>query len=487
MRQMKFCTVIGWLGVLLLTFASRASGDLPGDIRAVLNEKYFQKAEVGVAIVELGGGSSTDAKSIFRHQSDIPLIPASNLKLLTTSAALDRLGPDFKFRTALLLNHNDVHLIGDGDPTFGDHELLKTAGWEVTTVFKSWAEELKKRGITSVGKVVVDDSVFDEIFTHPNWAARYASAKYSAQVAGVNLNANCADFYLKVGGRGSVVSYLINPPTRYLNVRNACVAGNHDAVSLARIPGKNEIVLGGVAQYDSVNPISVTVHDPAMYAATVFAETLSSNGVKVTGETTRDRTARYRSTKDPSGWTLVAALETPMAPVLARANKDSENLYAEALLKRMGHAATGEPGSWTNGTAAAAEFLRKIGIDESHFQLDDGCGLSRNNAVSAGAITTLLAHNFHSTGKQLFLDSLGVAGQDGTLKTRFRGSDLRDRVYAKSGYIDGVSALSGYLKTRDDRWFAFSILMNDLPGGTNPTAKEMQERIVTAVDRHATP
>src|SRR5436190_10094982 len=147
MHVMKCRTMVGWLvvGVVLLGSSARARADLAEEVRGVLNESYFKKADVGIAVFELGSREQP-AKPIFRHQSDIPLVPASNLKLLTTSAALDRLGGDFKFRTALWVKGYDLFLIGDGDPTLGDFELTKSAGWDVTTVFKSWAGELKKRG-----------------------------------------------------------------------------------------------------------------------------------------------------------------------------------------------------------------------------------------------------------------------------------------------------------------------------------------------------
>jgi D-alanyl-D-alanine carboxypeptidase/D-alanyl-D-alanine-endopeptidase (penicillin-binding protein 4) len=159
------------------------------------------------------------------------------------------------------------------------------------------------------------------------------------------------------------------------------------------------------------------------------------------------------------------------------------NLYAEALCKRLGHAVTGQPGSWASGTAAVGDFMKKIGVAPSQFTLVDGCGLSRENAVSSNAITTLLEYDFFSPNAQVFRESLGVAGVDGTLGYRFKGSDLRGRVLAKSGYIDGVSSLSGYLHAKDDAWYAFSILMNKLPDKTNNMAKSIKERIITAVDR----
>jgi D-alanyl-D-alanine carboxypeptidase/D-alanyl-D-alanine-endopeptidase (penicillin-binding protein 4) len=218
----------------------------------------------------------------------------------------------------------------------------------------------------------------------------------------------------------------------------------------------------------------------------VLAETLTRNGVNVTGQVLRDRTVRQRHEKDSAGWTVVAALDTKIATVLDRANKDSMNLYAECLCKRLGREISGESGSWAAGTAAVAAFVKRIGIPESHFHLDDGSGLSRENTVSAEALVRVLAYNFAGKNRDVFVASLAVPGEEGTFKKRFAGK-LHDRVFGKSGYVNNVSALCGYLKARDEKWYAFSILMNNLPAGTNNVAKEIQERIVTAVDENAGP
>src|SRR5439155_7227390 len=180
----------------------------------------------------------------------------------------------------------------------------------------------------------------------------------------------------------------------------------------------------------------------------------------------------------------IAALDTKISTVLDRANKESMNLYAECMCKRLGHEISGESGSWANGTAAVGAFLTRIGVPETHFHLDDGCGLSRENNVTADAIVKNLAYNFRGPNREVFLNSLAVPGEEGTFKKRFAGS-LRGRVFGKSGYVNNVSAVSGYLKARDEKWYGFSILMNNLPPGTNNTAKEMQEKIVAAVDENA--
>jgi serine-type D-Ala-D-Ala carboxypeptidase/endopeptidase (penicillin-binding protein 4) len=215
----------------------------------------------------------------------------------------------------------------------------------------------------------------------------------------------------------------------------------------------------------------------------VLRETLTANGVSMSGSVARDRNVHQRHAADPNGWAVVAALETKLSTVLDRANKDSMNLYAECLCKRLGREVSGAPGSWANGTAAMTAFLKRIGVDELQFRLDDGCGLSRENTVSPDALVKVLSHNFHGKNRDIFLHSLAVPGEEGTFKTRFRG-DLQSRLWGKSGYVSGVSAISGYFKGRDDRWYACSILMNNVPEGTNGDAKKVQERIVAAVDEN---
>lgn len=477
--------ILCFLAITLLA-STGARADLARDVRAVLNDKYLSKAKTGVAIARLEDGSS-QAGLLFQSNAQDPLIPASNLKLITTAAALDRFGPDFKFRTHLLIKGEDLYLIGDGDPTLGDAEMLKPLGWDVTTIFRIWAEELKKRNIAMVKNLYVDDSVFDEQFLHPNWPIDQEHLRYVAQVGGLNLNANCVDFIIRRSSYGQPVTALMNPDTQYINLKNTCVTGDRDAIHLARIRGGNDVILRGQTNISRSEPISVTVHDPPMYAATVLGETLAAEGIAIGNAPVRDRTirARFAAEGEAGGWSVVGALETPIAPALNRANKDSMNLYAEALCKRLGFAATNEPGTWLSGTAAMGEFLKSCGVTEDQFRLDDGCGLSKENAISAEAIVRVLAREFGGKNRRMFLDSLSVSGADGTLKDRFADTTLRGRVFAKSGYVNYVGTLSGYVNTTDGDWYAFSILMNEVPFRTNNRAKELQERIVDAIEASA--
>jgi D-alanyl-D-alanine carboxypeptidase/D-alanyl-D-alanine-endopeptidase (penicillin-binding protein 4) len=222
-----------------------------------------------------------------------------------------------------------------------------------------------------------------------------------------------------------------------------------------------------------------------MYAATVFSEVLAKKGVKITGAVKRDRTIRHSVLAQPAAYRVVAIHETPLFPILARCNKDSVNVYAESLCKRLGFEVTRLPGSWENGTAAVGTFLKKTGIAEGEFKLDDGSGLSRVNAISPHALTRVLAYDFYSKDRDLFFNTLAVAGVDGTLDDRFAERDVRDlrrRVFGKSGFIEGVSTLCGYLKAKNDQWYVFSIMMNGIPPKSNSEYKTIQEKIIKAVD-----
>jgi D-alanyl-D-alanine carboxypeptidase/D-alanyl-D-alanine-endopeptidase (penicillin-binding protein 4) len=485
------------IAIALLAAACRGRAELAEEIKNVLADGLLSHAQVSIDVVRLGD-EPQHCTVVYQYHSELPLAPASNLKLATTSAALDTFGPDFHYRTRLLMHGRDLVLIGDGDPTLGDGELLHKAGWEITTLFHNWAEALVKKGVTHVDNVLVDDSIFDTEFLHPHWDVRQRDQSFSAEVGGVNFNANCVNFFFEVHGDAEATTYRADPPTSYLQVDNTVLGGAPNAIAIRRGANLNALTFTGTCPQSSGVPISVPVDDPPMYAATVLADVFKQSGVQVSGKVSRDRSVRAmldhpaattNSTQPSEKWTLLAVYETPLSQVLARANKDSMNLYAEALCKRLGFAASGQSGSWDNGTAAVGAFLLMAGVPASEFHLDDGCGLSHQNRISTNALVHVLIYNYCGKNREPFMASLSISGTDGTLEKRFPGAfaDLRGRVIGKSGFIEGVSAISGYLHAKDEHWYAFSIIMNGIPHLSNSAIKPLQEAIIRAVDRSASP
>jgi len=464
------------------------AGEIGADVQAVLSDKLLAKAKVGIDVVRLGD-TAAESSAVYQLHPHDPLTPASNLKVVTTSAALDKLGADFKFRTLLVRHGRDLVLIGDGDPALGDAEELRKLNMSATTVFTTWAAGLVKMGLNDFDNLYVDDSVFEQQFVHPRWPADQLEKNYEAGVGGLNLNANCVDIFVHAGKVGEVVQFTSDPPTAYLTVKNTCVTGGENAIWWTRQAGTNSINLRGQTRQTIDVPQRVPMQDPPMFAGTVLAETLRASGMAIRGSVARDRTLRAaylaRASSNDKTWSLLAVNETSLLDVIARANKDSMNLYAECLCKRLGFAAAGE-GSWSSGSAATGAFLRGLGVGANEFNLDDGCGLSKQDSVSASAMAAVLTHDYFSKDSKAYLATLSVAGADGTLQDRFRDSDLRGRVIGKSGFVNGVSCLSGFLTGRDGRTYAFSILINGIPDLSNGQVKILEEKIVRAVDTDCT-
>ena len=182
MKRFAFAALI----LMTACFVLPVRADVSGNVDLILRDKALAKMDVGLEIVQLGGTAAA-SRTVYRHNSEQGFIPASNLKVLTTSAALDRLGPDFKFRTQLVLHNGELILIGDGDPAFGDAELLTKVGWDVTTVFQNWAKQVKQLNLGPIKSVVVDDSIFDQEYFHPSWPKDQQLDRYEAEVAGMNL------------------------------------------------------------------------------------------------------------------------------------------------------------------------------------------------------------------------------------------------------------------------------------------------------------
>jgi D-alanyl-D-alanine carboxypeptidase/D-alanyl-D-alanine-endopeptidase (penicillin-binding protein 4) len=481
---MKFISVrVGLLLVALALVPVARAGDIGADVQSIISDKVLARATVGVKVLRLSG-SAASSEAVFQLRSHELFTPASNLKIVTTSAALDKLGADFKFRTMLVRHGRDLVIIGDGDPALGDAEVLRKLNMDATTVFATWAAGLAKLGINDFNNVLVDDSVFEQEFVHPRWPADQLEKDYEAGVAGLNLNGNCLDVFVHAGRPGDIVQFTTDPPTAYVSVRNTCITGSQNAVRLSRPIGGNTIILRGQTRQTAEVPAAVTIADPSMFTGTVLAETLKAGGVVIHGSVSRDRTLRAAYLARAAGdkdWSLLAVNETPLLTVIARANKDSKNLYAECLCKRLGFAATGE-GSWSSGTSAVGSFLRGLGVGADEFNLDDGCGLSKQDSVSPTAMVSVLMHDYFSKDSRAYLATLSVAGSDGTLLDRFQGSDLRGRVIGKSGFVNGVSALSGFMTGRDGHVYVFSILINGIPDLSNGQVKVLEEKIVHAVD-----
>lgn len=482
------------IAVVALCVASvAASGQtLERKVQQAIEKARLGGGQIGISIVDCDSGREL-VNIVTGDRERRGFTPASNLKLLTSGAALATLGADYEFRTQLISMDNGRLVVrGSGDPAFADPELLSKMQLGVDQFVDRLVESVAKAGVTGIREVIVDDRVFDREYVHADWPAAQLNRAYCAQVSGVNFHANVLNVYVAPAARiGEAASARSEPQGNWLTIqRLAKTVGGKDAsaeVWLERDKEPYSFRLHGSVRTAPDQPIQVTVHEPGLMFARVLADRLAKAGLTNPGQPASGRLVGIdEQLTGIDSAPVVALVRTPISVVLERCNVDSDNLYAESLLKAAGHRATGQPGSWSNGTAVVRMQLKDMvdGDTASRLIMADGSGLSKNNRVTPDMLTKWLrAMAEKPVIGDMFVRSLAKAGEEGTLKKRFKGSKLKNEVRAKSGYIAKVRTLSGYVTSPETgRRVAFSVLVDSVPSGSDQRAKELHENVVEFVD-----
>ncbi len=489
------------LGAAALLLAAGAAIAAPLD-RELL--KLAADAKLGSAVAGVAIYDATTGEELGTMNERRALTPASNLKLLTSGTALLVLGPDFEFRTRIVRDGDRIVVIGAGDPAFGDSELLGEMKVSANEFVDRLAQPIIDAG-GPVREVIIDDRVFDREAVHPTWPKGQLHRWYCAEVSGLNFHANVIEVFATCRSGSGVPSVRKAPDAPWLemNVTARCAGkGASTALDVQREPGFNRFTLSGTLVGSIDEPIRCSLTDPALVFGRLLADRLHAAGldsVATPANTPTDavpggaiasaqrtgivvRLAEPSEVFNPSK--QLAVVRTPLQRVLERCNVDSHNLYAEALLKRIGREVTGQPGSWSNGTAVVRmQVNEKLGTDSGSLLMVDGSGMSAENTVSPMLMARwLVALNQNERVRDMFVESLPKPGE-GTLRRRFQDR-LPGEVRAKSGFINNVRAFSGYVTSVGGRRVAYSIIINNTNAAPPGKVVEFSEDAVAAIARY---
>jgi len=415
---------------------------------------------------------------VYSHNAHKPLIPASNMKLVTTAAALRYLGPNFEYRTRVGRQNGALVVIGSGDPLLGDKSTdgryARQNGWIFATIIQA----LQEQGVTEVNDLVVDTGVFDDQRVHPSWHPRDHNKWYACEISGLNFHGNCIEVLAR--NLGSSVAVAVEPNTGFVQIVNEVepVVEGDSAIGANRTGQPNKIVVYGRCRTRE-GPFRVAIEQPAAFFGFVLAEHLVRAGITVKGRLIERAFLENAGLGSGGPFQPLVEFTTPMTDCLRRANTDSFNLVPEALLKTID--AHRKPdrrnGGWAGGRERMARYLVELGIPPEEFVIDDGCGLSRNNRLTTSAISRILQDLYRSKHWELFRVSLAVGGEDGTIDKYFSETRYRGRVHAKTGYISLVRALSGVCLT-DAGPYLFSILSNGPKGLSRDAINNVAKAII---------
>jgi D-alanyl-D-alanine carboxypeptidase/D-alanyl-D-alanine-endopeptidase (penicillin-binding protein 4) len=446
--------------------------ELRASVSRLLTEPRFERSWWGIHVLSLDTGRtilSTNAGRLF--------VPASTAKLFTGALALDRLGPVFRIRTSLHaptrpddhgVLRSDLVVLGRGDPTFNARSL----GGDWVSVFAPLAASLRRAGVTSIrGDLVADASHFRGSQIGSGWELDDLPWAYAAEVSALSVNDNAVEVMVRPAAKaGLPCEVLMFPSGSGLQIKNHSLTSTGSEETRADIlpaPDRRGVLVHGRLATNA-QPISelLSVPRPAAWFGRQFKAALDQEGIKVRGEVVEVTGEETGSRVVPPNWIELGFTESPpLRDLLARMLKPSQNLHAQLLLLQVGAAGASVAGtnetSEQAGLRAMCRFLAEADIASEEARMQEGTGLSRHDVVTPAALVKLLVFMAQHPHGQVFREALPLAGAEGTLRLRFRGTPAEHNLRAKTGSLDLVSSLAGYVRSAAGEELAFALMLNN--------------------------
>jgi serine-type D-Ala-D-Ala carboxypeptidase/endopeptidase (penicillin-binding protein 4) len=452
-------------------------------IQQLTNDDVMRRGQAGICVMDVQTGQILGS-----HNSNMSLIPASNLKIVTTAAGLKILGNDFTFRTDLQYDgeikdsvlYGNIILKGYGDPTLGSPFMDSIVRFEGLLDF--FSAKIKELGINKIqGRVIGDGSAFEKAMATQTWLWEDLGNYYGAGPSGLNLHENMYKLNFNqnpsVGSPPSVSSTFPHVPDFVMfNEVLSAASQDDDAYIYAAPYTRVGVVRGTIPAGSNTFSINGSLPDPPYFAAWHLRKNLIEWGIEVTDSAATQIWLEQRAVPIPSRKTFFTWRSPDLVSIVNRANQESVNLYCEAILRAIAFQQTGF-GSNEKGTELVTKFWQSKGIDTEGLFMQDGSGLSPRNGITpyqlASMLRTIAVDNQWFTP---FYNSLPEAGRSGTMKSMFKNyPSVIGRIRAKSGTISRVRSYSGYATATDGRLIAFSVVLNNFTCGQTEIRKRLEK------------
>jgi D-alanyl-D-alanine carboxypeptidase/D-alanyl-D-alanine-endopeptidase (penicillin-binding protein 4) len=454
--------------------------ELQSKLAELVGQQKFAPALWGIKILSLDTG-----KTLFETNSGKFFSPASNCKLYTVALGLDRLGADYRIKTSLYSTarpddsgtlKGDLLVYGRGDPTIS----ARLHGDNIFRALEPLVSALTNAGVKHItGDLVGDQSFFNGPEYGSGWELDDAENYYGAEISALTINDNCLQLAIKPAkATGEPAIFALSPVTDYVTLVNrtrTADKGVKRSLHVYRQLNENVVYVSGQIALDAPGALEdLTVHNPAGLFVSLFKEALGRRGITVAGKL---RTADWleQGSNAPNReqlQELASVLSPPLSDIVREIEKPSQNLYTDLLLAHVGEkvcrsTATNESlavfraeTSEELGIRELNKFVGEIGIRKGDVLFEEGSGLSRNNLTTPNATVALLQFMSRHKCAQAYLDALPIAGVDGTLKSRMKGTAAAGNMRAKTGTLRWANSLSGYVTTAAGEKLAFSIMLN---------------------------
>lgn len=436
-------------------------------VQQLANSEAIKRGTVALTVV-----NTENDQILYQFNGDKYVTPASIQKLITTSAAVSKLGADFKFSTAVFKKgtiengslQGDIIISGTGDPTFCTDRF--DSKYELQNVLNEFLAVLINEGINSInGNIYVDASYFDAAIASPKWLFEDIGNYYGAGASGFNFNENKYEIEFRSNQPGGLTEILnVYPKTLQISLNNEVLsgeAGSRDNAYVYGIPfSNNQYIRGTIPPNKSTFIVKGAMPDAANTFALTLKDFLHNNGIHCSGVAK----SNYNQNFLRDGAKNIKIFYSPnLSEIVYWTNFKSINLYAESLLKKL-NANNQTTGSTLTGVDYLNSFVEQHGFNGDHFKLYDGSGLSPSNRLTTNAYTQLLAKIYKSNYFPTIEESLSIAGhseKNGYLRSMLRGTSAANNLKAKSGYMEGVRSYAGYVTDKANRKLAFALVVNN--------------------------
>lgn len=457
---------------LLYCFAL-LEAQVPQPVKHLLKEPYMRGATLSLVVKDVA-----DGEILYAWQPDLEVTPASVMKLVTTSAALESLGEDFRFKTTLeydgvitdsTLNGN-LYIRGSGDPTLGSRHPDTVR--PLTAFASSWHDALRNAGIRCInGNIIADEGCFDTEGISLKWVAEDLGSSYGAGSYGINVFDNNYTLQLRTGASGTrpqvtgTEPELIRGQLTFHNYLTARPVAKDSSYVLGAPFSPNRYLYGVIPSNRDTYQLKGDIPDPALFLSNFFAKYIGSD-IDVKGKPlTRRILTEEGKWEDTERVVLHTWYATELKEVVRITNHVSQNLYADVLFKTFGNTYQSRPGeilsSFGKGTAAVTSFWNDKGLDVSSLVMFDGSGLAVTNKVTARFLTDLLVYmQTEAVASDAFYNSLPLAGAGGSVRNFLKGTPLQGKLRLKSGSMSRVKSYAGYVDQKGKR-YAIALFINN--------------------------
>lgn len=464
---------------LSFSLLAQNTASLDKSVQDLSRDESLRHATLAVSVY-----SVDKKKEIYGFNSQHAVIPASVTKLFTTAAGFEKLGSNFRFTTTLAYSgtidekgtlRGDIYILGGGDPLLGSYRYKQTVP---DTLFATWHRAMSRAGIRAVdGRVCFDATIFDNHPVHDSWQWSDIGNYYGSGVSGLNFHENMFFIYFNPGMRQGYPATIsrMSPQGLTVHVINEVMTGaakSGDQVIVYGDPVSTIRTCTGTVPADSKNfAIRASLPKPGQACADLFTTYLRNHNIKVSG-------ASSESLRRQSNLTTLVDFTSPTYYVIAQyTNKTSNNTYAEAIYKYLGYKVLGM-GSYANGARVVNDFIKSSNVDAKGIVLEDGSGLSRCNRVTTDFVCRFLMAMTQKPFFTDYLNSLALAGENGTVKNMLKELPSGIKVHMKTGSVNGVRAFAGYVTTAKNNRYTFAVICNEYDCSGSQMRSKLEKIII---------